>query len=273
MLWSRSQTSVRRCRGLLAELAPRRGVSVEFARSLDAAVRGADIAVLCVSDGALVATTLAAGRSVAARGEKPVFLVSSGLEPLAPLRARLHRGIALGRLHPLAPVLRWSSKHAVTLQCGPFGIEGDPRAQRAARSLLRHWRGSAVRLVPGKSIAYHAGASLLGGGVVALFALAEELMAPAVRSRRELREALEWFASENLWNVLQLGSRTALTGPLSRGSEAVVRAQLRTLERVPHARESYAALGEVMLDLARARRSIDAATALRLRRVLRAGKR
>jgi predicted short-subunit dehydrogenase-like oxidoreductase (DUF2520 family) len=255
---------------LLAELAPQRGVPVEFARNLETAVSGADIAILCVSDDALASTTLAAGRAVAARGEKPVFLVCSGLQPLEPLRARLQRGISLGRLHPLAPVLRWSSKHTETLQCDPFGLEGDPRAQRAARSLLRHWDGSAVRLVPGKSVAYHAGASLLGGGVVALFALAEELMAPAVRSRSELREALEWFAKENLRNVGVLGPRQALTGPLARGSEAVVRAQLRALGRVPHARGSYAALGEVMLDLARERGSIDAATARGLRRVLRA---
>ena len=266
VLWSRSRASVRRCRNLLAKVAPKRGVPVESASGLEAAIAGANIALLCVSDDALVATTLAAGRAVS-RGEKPVFLVSSGLQPLEPLRAGLHRGISLGRFHPLTPVLRGANLGPSMLH---FGIEGDARAQRAASSLLRHWRARAVWLVPGKSVAYHAAASLLGGGVVALFSLAEELMAPAVRSGSDLRQSLMWFADENLFNVLDVGPRRALTGPLARGSEAVVRAQLRALGCVPHARAAYVALGEVMLDLAHARRSIDTATARRLRRMLRA---
>lgn len=93
-------------------------------------------------------------------------------------------------------------------------------------------------------------------------------MAPAVRSRRALRDALEWFASENVTNASR-EPRRALTGPLARGAADTVRGHLRAMGRVPHARAAYVALGDVMLSLAHARGSLDAAAERRLRKLLR----
>ncbi len=269
VLWSRSRASVRRCLAALAAMSPRSADRVAVAPGLQSAVLGADVVLVCVTDRALAETTLRAARVAVQQRQAPVFLVSSGYQPLAPLRARLDRRIALGRLHPLKPVLPWSKVHGVTRLWGATAVEGDLRARRAAHALLRHYAGVALELRPGQSVAYHAGASLLGGGIVALSALAEDLMSSAVRSPRRLHAALWKFASNNIDNCLHRTPALALTGPLARGAEATVRGHLRAMGRRPRARAAYAVLGEVMLDLARARGSLDAASERRLRQLLR----
>jgi predicted short-subunit dehydrogenase-like oxidoreductase (DUF2520 family) len=104
--------------------------------------------------------------------------------------------------------------------------------------------------------------------VVALLAIADELMAPAVRSRAKLRLGLTHFCIENAWNTYDLGPVRALTGPLGRGDESTVREHLRAVRRVRWGTEAYRTLGQVMLDLARKRGSIDVPTERRLRALL-----
>jgi len=262
VLWSRTGARARRA---LAECHPESLGRVRAAPSLAAAVQDADVVLLCVADSALATVLRAAARARAAARGTAVWLVTSGSQELAPLRARVPRGSALGRLHPLVPVPEYS----MGLLFDFFGIEGDARALRAARALVRCWNGNTLALRGGHAARYHAGAALLGGGLIALYAMAEELMAPAVRSRRALRKALEQYVNSNTSNAEVLGPSRALTGPLARGAEATVRAHLRALGSVRHARAAYRALGEVMLDLARRRGSLDASAERRLRRLLR----
>jgi len=262
-LWSRARASVRRALSVVAECHPRSMRRVRAVPGLAEAVHGADVVLVCVADAAVAGVLREAAQARGARSA--VWLVISGSLELAALRPRLPRGAALGRLHPLAPV----PADASSFLYEAFGIEGDPRARRAAHALVRAWNGRTLELRGGHAARYHAGAALLGGGLVALFALAEELMAPAVRSRRALGPALEQFVCSNAANAVLLGPRRALTGPLARGAEATVRAHLLALGSVRHARAAYRALGEVMLDLARRRGTLDAGADRRLRRLLR----
>jgi predicted short-subunit dehydrogenase-like oxidoreductase (DUF2520 family) len=139
-----------------------------------------------------------------------------------------------------------------------------------AKSLVRRIEGKVLLLTnrPGSAAAYHAGASLLSGGLVALFHLAERVMAASVSSRAALRDALDDFAESTLENTYALGPQEALTGALARGSEALVRGHLNALRKIPAALELYQVLGKTMLELAEARGSIDPRQARRLRAVL-----
>lgn len=227
----------------------------------------ADVVILCVADSALevMVGALAEGRQ-ALRGK--VVLFTNGYHPLDSLAALRRLGCAVGRLHPLASIPAGEIHGA--LVSSSFGIEGDARALRAARRLVRAIQGRPLLLRGRRGAeAYHAGASLLSGGLVALFHLAERVMTNAVDSPEQLRAALGEFAGKTLMNTSFLGPSEALTGALSRGSEPLVRGHLAALGRVPPARELYRVLGEVMLDLARARGSIRVGEARRLRALLR----
>jgi len=268
LLWSRSPASVAGARRELARPGIGRG-RIRVAKSLAEAAE-AEVLLACVAEEALALLVSALGALGRPRGRRaPVVLIASGFEPLAPLRRRLGPRYSLGRLHPLVPVLRPAERGRLAGQ--PFGIEGDARALRAAHGLVRRVGGQALLLDgrPQSAAAYHAGASLLGGGLVALFQLAEETMATAVADRRALRRALRSFAAQVLDNCARLGPARALTGPLARGAERVVAGHLEALARTRGARDAYRTLGRTMLALARARGSIDRAAERRLARLLR----
>lgn len=262
-LWSRR---ARRASALVAEV-PRWGKPpmVRAFQAVDALL-DAPIVLLCVADEAYgpLAATLAPALT-AVPGAPPTVLVASGYVPLDALEPLSAVGACVGRFHPLAPVLPKGDPRGLARTF--FAVEGPPRALRDGRRLARALGAEELVLRPGKgaSQAYHAGAALLGGGLVALFAEAEAVMASSVRSRTRLREALAAFAGEVLRNVASEGPARALTGPVARGSEALLAGHLDALARQPRARDAYRQLARSMLELAK----LDAAAQRRLQRLLR----
>jgi len=247
---------------------------VRVAASLREAVEAQELVLLCVSDDALPTVARALARLAPTRGARPVVLIASGFFALRRLALLRRAGYALGRLHPLTPIRR--EVPLLPLLGSPFGVEGDARALRTARTVAGWMHGELLPLsgTAGAAEAYHAGAALFGGGLIALFALAESVMAPAVHApRATLRAALDDFASTLSIAAQTVGPEQALTGPLARGAEPVVRGHLRALRKVPRAVEAYRTLGVTMLALSRARGSIDAATERRLARLLSGGAR
>ena len=252
-LWSRDPSRARR----VARAAGPRARALE---GLEEALEGVRVALLCVPED--VQPELAARlRGLAL----PVLLTVSGGAALAPL-ARRARGSAVGRFHPLVPVL--PRAEAATFQGMPFGLEGPPAARREARRLCRALGGFELELLPGRAARYHAGAALLGGGLIALLALAERAQGPALRDRRRLRRALGAFAARNLAQYEAHGASLALTGPVARGNAASVRAHLAALASEPRARAAYRELARTMLALAALRPGAERAALARVRRVL-----
>jgi predicted short-subunit dehydrogenase-like oxidoreductase (DUF2520 family) len=259
-LWSRRS---RRANALVAEV-PRwdRPPTVRAFQAVDALL-DAPIVLLCVADEGYEELAATLGAALAATRATPTVLIASGFVPLAVLDPLVKVGATPGRFHPLAPVLPKGDPRALTA----FALEGPPRALRDGRRLARALGGRELLLRTGKGLSesYHAGAALLGGGLVALLAEAEAAMAPSVRSRTNLREALVAFAGEVLRNVSADGPARALTGPVARGSEALLGGHLQALARHPRARAAYRQLAASMLELAR----LEPAVARRLQRLLR----
>ncbi len=241
-----------------ALMTPRAGAGIDAHAlgDLDLATAG-EVLLFCVTERALreLAAELAlrAGPLV----EPPVALHSAGFlgtEPLAPLRAR---GLALGKLHPLHAFP--PGEIATSLAGVWFALAGDDAARRAARDLVRAFGGRELALIEDDealpaSERYHTAASLLAGGLVALFALAEELM-PAERA--DARQALGALAARTLENVVARGPTAALTGPVARGEAELLSRQLEVLEaRAPEAAVAYRSLARRMLSLALSRGSL-----------------
>jgi len=260
VLWSRRAASVR---------AARRGLPaarVRTARSAAEAVRGARVVLWCVAEGATEAL-------LAALGPPPAgvqWLVASGSLPLARLARLRTRGGGVARCHPLAPFPRGGAGRTRGIA---LGIEGGRTAVAAAEALARWLDARVLRLRPGAEAAarYHAGAALLGGGLVALWALVEELLASEVRGpRAALRGALESFVDAVAAEARGLGPARALTGPIARGAEATVGRHLETLRRAsPEAAEAYRRLGQTMLVLAAGRGGLEPRVRARLEALLR----
>jgi predicted short-subunit dehydrogenase-like oxidoreductase (DUF2520 family) len=265
LLWSRRRERAEE----LCDSQANATVRVRPLAAPEEALGASEAVLLCLPDAVIVPMADRLARSIPSRRRiRPAVLHTNGLLGPEALNALRVRGAAVGKLHPL-----WATNRAHYLMDGvSFGIDGDPRAMREARAIIRSVGGRPVPLRKDSGPEYHAAASLLSGGIVALYELADRLFLRAVPALSERRRAfaLGMLAKTSLFNVWQDGTTTALTGAIARGAEETVRGHLLALRGVPAALEAYQVLGRTMLELARKRGSIDAATHRRLALLIRA---
>ncbi|MGH9522089.1 MAG: Rossmann-like and DUF2520 domain-containing protein [Terriglobales bacterium] len=155
---------------------------------------------------------------------------------LAPLR---HRGAAVGSMHPMMSFVRGAQ---TPLWGVWFGIEGQPKAVRAARSIVRNLGGEAMAVKKSAKPLYHAFGAFASPLLVATLTLGERVGRRAGLSEREARSAMKPIVEQTLRNYLQSGAEGAFSGPLVRGDVDTIRKHLAALRAFPDARAAYIAL-------------------------------
>ncbi len=256
--------SAARCEELAAAL----GSGVRIADTAPEAVRAAELTLLTVGDGALSGVARELGAAAAESGPAAMLHTngSAGLELLAPFE---QAGWAVGKLHPLVavPPGAWRGERFrgawVATRSNAAGATWVERVLAAlgARSLP-------LSDDPRASVALHAAAALLSGGVVALWSAALDAARTAGEDPSLTAEAFASLAAGNLENARAIGARDALSGPIGRGSVELVRRQLDALAAVPDAAQAYRVLGRRMLALAVERGSVSDAQRDELARLL-----
>lgn len=211
--------------------------------ALDDAGFAADIIWLTVPDDAIAACA----RELADRAEwkGKIAVHSSGAltsNELAPLR---RRGAAVASVHPMMTFVRGG--RTPESEGIPFAIEGDTRAVRAARRIVRDLGGGMVTIKAVRKPLYHALGAFASPLIVAELALAERIARaagiPAVAARRTIAPILR----KTLENYIEGGAAAAFSGPLVRGDAGTIRKHLDVLRAVPGARESYLVLARAAL--------------------------
>ncbi len=196
------------------------------AESAAAVRRGRVVYVLAVPDAAIarVAERLAPGLS-----KHDVVLHCAGARGLAELEAAAQAGAATGVLHPLVSFA--SRRKLPALASATFVTHGAPRALSAARWLCRKLEARCL-VAPVTGPAYHAAAALLANGSAALAYSAQRILVELGVAPRAAERALAGLLGTVAFNVGASGVPAALTGPVSRGDQATVRAHLRALARL-----------------------------------------
>ena len=223
----------------LARAAEGAGLQVTLAGREDAldACRGADAALLCVPDDAIVG----AGAACATLGEEMPGLVGhvSGASTLEVLEAAAEAGAATFSMHPLQTfpdgraavagmpcavagssqgALGFATDFATALEMRPFEVAEESRA------------------------AYHAAASIASNLLVALEESAAELLSRAGVS--DARELLAPLVLQTAANWVERGPE-ALTGPIARGDAATVERHWQAISEIaPELLPAYEALAE-----------------------------
>jgi len=256
---SRSQRSAREARRRIGSGTPQ--------GELSEPVLDADVILISTPDRAIADTAAALARfgeygsSPAKRGAKrhrkprgkpwrgKIVLHTSGalasdvLKPLALL------GSATGSLHPLQT---FSGRTLPSLAGSVCVIEGSAAALRMARRICRDLGCIAVTLPPRSKAAYHAGAALAAGHILAAFEAAVRMLVQAGFSKARAVAALLPLTRQTLANYERVGPRaaprTAWTGPLARGDFGVIQRHLKALRRFPpEYRAAYEALSKLAL--------------------------
>ena len=222
-----------------------------------------DIVIIAVPDAAIpdVASWLAG----VGEGFAPTVLHTSGALDSGILQPLRERGCAVGSIHPLVS-LPEPIGGAERLTGAWFALEGDPPAIEAGRGIVEALDGRVLPIVREAKAVYHASAVFASNYLVSLLAVAERLAVEAGANAADARDALSSLARGALDSVAELGPVAALTGPISRGDEAVVRAHLSRLS--PEDAALYSVLARATLAIARDR-GLDSSSADRIELLLR----
>jgi predicted short-subunit dehydrogenase-like oxidoreductase (DUF2520 family) len=184
------------------------------------------------------------------RLRKAIVLHTSGAlssDILAPLR---ERGLSVGSLHPLVSV-SVPRAGAVSMQGAFWCVEGDSRATRLARTLVRDLKGKSFSVRSAEKALYHAAAVMASGNVTALFDVALEMMVKCGLTRKNARMVLQPLIASTIQNLETRDPVDALTGTFSRGDLETVKRHLEALEtnKLEDALELYRLLGKRSLKL------------------------
>lgn len=178
---------------------------------------------------------------------KPTVLHTSGAlssEVLAPLRAK---GWSTGSVHPLISV-----SDATTSIDGAFwSVEGDKRAVRLAKTLVRDLGGTSFSIRAADKPLYHAAAVMTSGNVTALFDVALEMLVECGLTRKTARRILQPLLASTVHNLETKDPAEALTGTFSRGDVETVKRHLASLKdhQLLDTLQLYALLGKRSLKL------------------------
>ena len=203
---------------------------------------------LCVPDREISAVARALSHSVGWKGK--IAFHSSGALASDELDLLRRRGAAVASVHPMMTFVRGSIP---SLKGVAFALEGDAKAIRLARKITRDLGGDAFSISKTNKIAYHAWGGFSSPLLVAMLVTAERVAKAAGLSAAQARKIMLPIVRQTLANYSALGPAGAFSGPIVRGDVPVVQKHLRTLQKIPRAKEVYGALAQAALEYLPAR--------------------
>lgn len=200
--------------------------------------------------------------------ETIVFHLSGAL-PSTVLNAAKRAGAAVASVHPVKSFA--DPGRAAKTFAGTFcGVEGDQPACELLEEAFREIGAWTFRLATANKPIYHAATVIVCNYLVALVEVGLRCLEQAGLARQQAAELIRPIVTETTQNVFTLGTAKALTGPIARGDAAVVSQQCQLLDRWQRSIACvYRALGEITVELARARGDADPAQLDRICSVLR----
>lgn len=220
-------------------------------------------------DDAVAATAAQLAEIFRGRSHNRTALHASGALSSDALSALRAEGFATGSLHPLVSVSD-SAHGASSLRDAFFCIEGDARAVRVARRVVRDLGAQSFSVNTEHKALYHAAAVMASGHLVALFDIATEMLVRCGLTDRRARAVLLPLVRSTVENLATNSPARSLTGTFSRADLATMRRHLAAISAQKaegDALAAYVLLGQRSLRLA-AKNGVDEKTLKEMARVL-----
>jgi len=185
---------------------------------------------------------------------KPIALHTSGALSSEALRPLAAHGWSVGSVHPLISVPDANAP----IEGAFWSVEGDNRAVRLAKTLVRDLGGKSFSIRTAEKPLYHAAAVMTSGNVTALFDVALEMLVACGLARKTARQVLQPLLISTAHNLETKDPSAALTGTFSRGDVETVKRHLAALKdhNLREALELYCRLGKRSLKLSKKRTGI-----------------
>ena len=257
---TRSASSARRA----ARLLKTRGTAVG-AQGLDQLssanrdlLQQCSVLIICTPDDAIPQVAIELGSLMDSPGQdeadrsnrRPVIFHTSGAltsKVLSPLR---DRGSAVGSVHPLISI-SGDNSGAPSFSGIHFAVEGDPKAVRLGKQLIRDLGGDSFVIDTDAKPLYHAAALMASPNLTALADIAIEMLGRIGISSNRARRILLPLINSTMENLAHQDPRHGLTGTFKRGDIATARMHLAAIasERLTDAMQAYITLGKRSLKL------------------------
>jgi len=233
---------------------------------IDLAQLGAvDLVLICVTDGAIEEVAGLVHSAVGARITPAIVMHTSGYHDRTALAVLADDGWSTGGLHPLCavpPLDQSDPSPTRTLAGSWFAGEGDALVQATCARIVTALSGQLFPLPtdPRAKARYHAAATLIAAGSVALLDAAMNMIGAADdASHVALRQrAFADLGRGALENAASGDTDAALTGPHARGDAAVVGGHLDLMRSIDGApTDLYLEVSRRALELVRNRGAIS----------------
>jgi predicted short-subunit dehydrogenase-like oxidoreductase (DUF2520 family) len=219
-----------------------------------------DLVWFCVPDSQIARATHRLAK-ISWKGK--VALHSSGALTSDELGVLRQKGAAVASVHPLMTFVRGARPSLIGV---PFAIEGDPRAVRVARDVVRALGGQPYPIRKQDKAAYHAWGTFASPLFTALLATTEHVARLAGVSPKSAKRRMIPILLQTLVNYAAFDAEQAFSGPIIRGDVETVKRHLRVLRKVPAASEVYKALATAALEYLPAKNRTSLKRALRSKR-------
>ena len=139
----------------------------------------------------------------------------------------LGEGVETGSFHPLQTFTGPEDKTA--FRGITIGMDGSARALGAAQHLAVELLAVSVSIDPQKRALYHAAAVMAGNHAITMLSTAGDLWELAAGNRQSFVDSLGPLTRQSVFNALEKGPESALTGPVVRGDVETIRRHLEAL--------------------------------------------
>lgn len=237
--------------------------------TLDDAWLDADVFWICTPDAAIAEAgeQLAAALAKRQQRSRPVVFHSSGALGSAELERLQAIGASGASVHPLMtfPGQRSSGStgQTVLLEHVPFAVEGDARACRVARRLVRALGGDAFALSAENKALYHAFGAFASPLLIALLTATRDAGAAAGLSPTQARKRMRPIVERTVQNFFDDGPEKSFSGPMARGDAATISRHLDVLRKYPQLLATYRELAQFALESLPAKNKTQTGEALR----------
>jgi predicted short-subunit dehydrogenase-like oxidoreductase (DUF2520 family) len=189
-------------------------------------------------------------RTTPARGL--VVLHTSGALSSNVLGPLTNLGIAVGALHPLVSISEAQSG-ADWLTRAFFSVEGDSRAMRLGRRIVRDFGAQAFTISPSAKPLYHAAALMASPNLTALIDISFEMLSRCGLTANQSQKVLLPLLRSTIENLAAADPARALTGTFKRGDVATVQKHVEAIssKSLFDALEAYVLLGRRSMRLAK----------------------
>ena len=168
------------------------------------------------------------------------------------------KGASTGSIHPLQAFAPYVPDQESPFKGINMSIEGHQRAVELGKEIVNALKANSFTIPTAAKTLYHASAVVASNYLVTLQHFALQLLQACDMSEADAFEILEPLILGTLNNIRARGSVNALTGPVARGDDEIVRRHLADIDdKLPEFSSVYRFLGRYTLDLAGQRGEIS----------------